>query len=238
MATIREDQTPVYPEEIYGIETQDKVIGGPDGIANKQAAQLAARTAWLKQQIADVMSKLPNAVPAGTIVNWYGAMDNIPTGWALCDGQNGTPNLPGKFIVAAGGRDGDPAPGATGGTNEITPAGDVTLEIKTGGGHSHQSNLKVNPHTLSERQLAIHRHYGNIRGPRGAAGNVQIFVTMDPKDPPLYTAYTGGGQAHDHSISGSISEGGSHTHSGSGTFAGEKQDNRPGFYALAFIMKL
>jgi microcystin-dependent protein len=39
-------------------------------------------------------------VPAGTIGMWGNA--DVPTGWVLCDGNNGTPNLNGKFIVGAG----------------------------------------------------------------------------------------------------------------------------------------
>lgn len=38
----------------------------------------------------------------GTIVLWYGAIVDIPAGWVLCDGNNGTPNLQNKFIVGAG----------------------------------------------------------------------------------------------------------------------------------------
>lgn len=33
---------------------------------------------------------------------WYGAIGNIPTGWTLCDGNNGTPNLKNKFVIGAG----------------------------------------------------------------------------------------------------------------------------------------
>lgn len=33
---------------------------------------------------------------------WYGSVGSIPTGYALCDGNNGTPDLRAKFIVAAG----------------------------------------------------------------------------------------------------------------------------------------
>ena len=43
------------------------------------------------------------AVPAGTIALWSGAASAVPTGWALCDGQNGTPDLRGRFVVGAGG---------------------------------------------------------------------------------------------------------------------------------------
>jgi len=38
-------------------------------------------------------------VPKGAIIMWSGSIDNIPTGYALCDGENGTPDLRGKFIV-------------------------------------------------------------------------------------------------------------------------------------------
>jgi len=43
---------------------------------------------------------------------WYGAIVNIPPGWALCDGNNGTPDLRDRFIVGAGN---SYAVGATGG---------------------------------------------------------------------------------------------------------------------------
>ena len=35
-------------------------------------------------------------IPPGTIVMWVGS--EVPPGWALCNGQNGTPNLINKFI--------------------------------------------------------------------------------------------------------------------------------------------
>lgn len=43
------------------------------------------------------------AVPRGVIAMWSGAANNIPAGWALCDGENSTPNLKDRFIVGAGG---------------------------------------------------------------------------------------------------------------------------------------
>jgi hypothetical protein len=42
------------------------------------------------------------AVPSGGIIMWSGAIANIPTGWALCDGSNGTPDLRDKFVMGAG----------------------------------------------------------------------------------------------------------------------------------------
>ena len=43
-----------------------------------------------------------NSVPAGTILPWYGEKANIPNGFALCDGTNGTPDLCDRFLVGAG----------------------------------------------------------------------------------------------------------------------------------------
>lgn len=41
-------------------------------------------------------------VPTGTIIMWSGAAATVPDGWALCDGNNGTPDLRDRFIVGAG----------------------------------------------------------------------------------------------------------------------------------------
>lgn len=41
-----------------------------------------------------------NLFPKGSIIMFGGAFEDIPNGWAICDGQNGTPNLIGKFIKA------------------------------------------------------------------------------------------------------------------------------------------
>ena len=38
-------------------------------------------------------------IPRGVIVAWSGKTNNIPAGWALCDGGNGRPDLRGRFIV-------------------------------------------------------------------------------------------------------------------------------------------
>ncbi len=41
------------------------------------------------------------AVPPGVIVMWSGDGNRVPPGWALCDGQNGRPDLRGRFPVGA-----------------------------------------------------------------------------------------------------------------------------------------
>ena len=32
---------------------------------------------------------------------WSGSVSNIPTGWQLCDGTNGSPDLRDKFVIGA-----------------------------------------------------------------------------------------------------------------------------------------
>ena len=53
------------------------------------------------------------AVPSGGIILWSGSTGSVPSGWYLCDGTNGTPDLRNSFIVGAGNTY---AVGATGGT--------------------------------------------------------------------------------------------------------------------------
>ncbi|AXL49180.1 hypothetical protein DSC91_000897 [Paraburkholderia caffeinilytica] len=43
-------ETSQWEEGVYQLETSDPVVGGPDGIDNRQAKQLANRTAYLKAQ--------------------------------------------------------------------------------------------------------------------------------------------------------------------------------------------
>lgn len=40
--------------------------------------------------------------PAGVIVMWSGSIGSIPSGWVLCNGSNGTPDLRNRFVVGAG----------------------------------------------------------------------------------------------------------------------------------------
>ena len=41
-------------------------------------------------------------LPKGIIVSWYGSIEEIPKGWALCDGNNTTPDLRNRFIIGGG----------------------------------------------------------------------------------------------------------------------------------------
>ena len=71
--------------------------------------------------------------PVGSIILWSGAVNEIPTGWALCNGENNTPNLRNRFVVGAGQ---DYAVGDTGGANEVT----LTVEQMPSHSHSYSFN--------------------------------------------------------------------------------------------------
>jgi microcystin-dependent protein len=47
-------------------------------------------------------STTPVVFVTGMIILWSGSIASIPSGWALCDGTNGTPNLEDRFVVGAG----------------------------------------------------------------------------------------------------------------------------------------
>jgi microcystin-dependent protein len=69
------------------------------------------------------------------IILWSGTTGTIPTGWALCNGGNGTPNLTDKFIVGAGNAYGV---SETGGYKDATLVShNHTGSTGGAGGHSH-----------------------------------------------------------------------------------------------------
>ena len=71
-------------------------------------------------------------VPAGGIIMWSGSTGSIPSGWALCDGNNGTPDLRNRFVVGAGS---SYSVNATGGSKDAVVVSH-THGI-TDNGHSH-----------------------------------------------------------------------------------------------------
>ncbi|MGM0614766.1 MAG: hypothetical protein ACQES7_04305 [Pseudomonadota bacterium] len=64
--------------------------------------------------------------PIGGIILWAGDVEDIPSGWALCDGTNGTPNLQDRFIRSA---TSNADIGTTGGQNETS----ITTDSATTG---------------------------------------------------------------------------------------------------------
>lgn len=49
--------------------------------------------------IYELINQRVDTVPVGAIMMWSGDPTAIPSGYALCDGQNGTPDLRGRFVV-------------------------------------------------------------------------------------------------------------------------------------------
>jgi len=74
--------------------------------------------------------------PSGLISLWYGAVGAVPSGWYLCDGTNGTPDLRDKFLVGAGNLY---SVGATGGSADsiVVSHTHTATSVVTDPGHSH-----------------------------------------------------------------------------------------------------
>ena len=49
-----------------------------------------------------VATALTNLLPTGSIIMWAGSIASIPSGWYLCNGSNGTPDLRDRFVIGAG----------------------------------------------------------------------------------------------------------------------------------------
>ena len=110
----------------------------------------------------------------GMIIMWNSTVASIPTGFVLCDGNNGTPDLRGRFIVGHHPSNGDYDVDDTGG------AEDVTLTIAQMPSHKHDTSVDNTKLFPSNGQTSI--NFG------GAGGYPATTFTMDN---------TGGGQSHE-----------------------------------------
>jgi hypothetical protein len=73
-------------------------------------------------------------IPAGLISIWSGATGAVPTGWYICDGTNGTPDLRNRFIVGAGSTY---SVGANGGSADAITVTHTHTATSTDAGHTH-----------------------------------------------------------------------------------------------------
>lgn len=87
-----------------------------------------------------VSAAVINGIPTGVIVMWSGAIVNIPAGWFLCNGANGTPDLRDRFIVGAGGAY---AVAATGGSADAVVVSHTHAATVTDPGHTHTFTASV-----------------------------------------------------------------------------------------------
>jgi microcystin-dependent protein len=76
------------------------------------------------------------AFPVGGIIMWSGSLASIPSGWALCNGSNGTPDLRNRFVVGAGSTY---AVDATGGSADaiVVSHTHTATSVVTDPGHDH-----------------------------------------------------------------------------------------------------
>jgi len=89
--------------------------------------------------VAGILTTIPTAtpsIPSGCILIWSGSVGSIPSGFVICDGNNGTPDLRNSFILGAGN---SYTVGQTGGsTDSILPAHTHTAtSTVTDPGHNH-----------------------------------------------------------------------------------------------------
>ena len=108
---------------------------------------------------------------SGMIILWSGAADAIPTGFVLCDGNNSTPNLSGRFVVGYDASNSDYDVDDTGGSES------VTLTVNQIPAHTHNINLAVRAFYQEPRNFGV--------GTDGSANNSED------------TGSTGGGQSHE-----------------------------------------
>ena len=199
---------------ITAAQLADKTITAAQ-IANKTitAAQLADKTITAAQIADNTITAAQLAVgaviPTGGIIMWSGTIENIPTGWALCNGANGTPNLQDRFIV-----------GATSGGDNVYPGVGVN---QTGG--SANATLVSHSHTgTTGGQSQDHTHTWERQDAQNDAN--QRPWPASNNDCKITTANTGG-TSNDHTHNFTTSTEGSPA----------TNANLPPYYALAFIMK-
>jgi hypothetical protein len=174
----------------------------------------------------------------GFIGMYSGLIEDIPAVWALCDGTNGTPDMRDKFVAGAGGV---LAVGDTGGqdTADLSHAHDPGTLATASDSHTHgpgtlatnSDNHSHGPGTLAtganDNASLRDRSDGDVNGPvNGHTHAVNAGVTA--------------GDSHSHSVNAGVTASDSHSHAvttGATAAAGPAtHDNRPVYYALAFVM--
>lgn len=153
------------------------------------------------------------AIPSGIICLWSGSVDNIPDGWALCNGENGTEDLRDKFVVGAGR---NYAVNATGGNTSQN----VNLSGATGGT------------TLAVNQMPSHTHLtAQVYGYSGSNSTYYPMVIKPTDDLRVNSQSRPGGDINTWGAGGSQSH--AHSLSGSATVS-----TLPPYYAKCYIQKL
>ncbi len=159
-------------------------------------------------------------VPKGAIIMWSGA--EIPYGWALCDGTNGTPDLRGRFIV-----------GYHPEKDDYNNPGDISEGGTYAGNRGGETTHKL---TISEMPRHNHgggKHNHNIRHYDLGTGmyDPDLFENIIPQ----VETSRGDKLKEEPDIKDLIRESNEIIDSEG---EGEPHENRPPYYVLAYIMKL
>ena len=150
-------------------------------------------------------------LPTGVILMWSGAISNIPSGWYLCDGTNGTPDLRDRFVVGAGSTY---AVAATGGSaNAIVVA------------HTHTATTSSYNHT----------HFAATSG-SGSPGGGPYMGNYNPGNADNFKPSLSGSTSTP-DICTTSTDTHSHTLTTDSTGVSGTNANLPPYYALAYIMK-
>lgn len=121
-------------------------------------------------------------VPKGAILMWSGNPAQLPPGWVLCDGTQGTPDLRGRFIVGYDPRDGEyNTVRNTGGQRQV-PVGEHTHQVNGGGSAtgSHYHHWAASPTTQVDAGVQVY-------GP--GTGGVVNPASQENRPPYLVLAY-------------------------------------------------
>lgn len=122
--------------------------------------------------------------PINTIEMWSGLLADIPKGWQLCDGTNGTPDLVAKFVLGAPDAT---DPGAEGGEDEHTltvaemPNHNHSTFATGGGRHNHDAVNNV-----------VRQRTGIENDRMGAGSGGQVSGLMDSQSNKFTIGSTGG----------------------------------------------
>jgi len=154
------------------MESASEIVNTPiRGATGVTTNQITVPSNGSRPQIGGVNISLvtdpTTAFTIGMIMLWNEAIGNVPAGWQICDGTNGTPDLRDKFVVGAG--------------NSYTLDESVTLTVATTSVSA--GTPTINPVTLTVGNLPSHAHpfdyfFGNsaavIYTPGGGPGGNYI----------------------------------------------------------------
>lgn len=168
-------------------------------------------------------------MPSGVIVMWSGSIATIPTGWLLCNGTSGTPDLRNRFIVGAGSTYAVAAVGGT--TDTVLVSHSHSGSTSAEGSHSHTFSGNTGGQSV-DHSHSMGYYMDDDNGNNGYLG----IVDGDNAQSSNYQ--TGGTSSnHVHGFSGTTSGGSSHSHTISSDGVSGTNQNLPPYYALAYIMK-